>query len=139
MTGSRQNGKIHWIKGDGTKTVEESEQTPTFHKMKDFLGDHPEHVSVLYEGKLTSMFVHEFGRIVFDERNPTATDIYFALSRAQGFDPESLTSEMETDAARQWADHLGVPPENVINLDPAPEKPPGIYGPAILLEGFKRT
>jgi hypothetical protein len=127
--------KIHWINADGVERIEMTTESPSFNKMKDFLGDNSEHVSVLFNGKPTSMFVHEFGRTVFDDRNPTATEIYFAASRARGIDPEDKSQERK--GAEATAKRLGIPFENITYLDPAPEKPVGIYGPAILLEGFK--
>ncbi len=129
-------GKVHWFGADGTQTTEEDVTQPTFSAMEEFLMGKTEHVTVLHNGKRCSMFVNEFGRSQWADRNPTATQIYFAASRARGIDPEN--KEQERQEVEKLADSLGVPHENIYHMeDPATAKPPGIYGPAILLEGFE--
>jgi hypothetical protein len=130
-------GRVHWINGDGTERIEETDEGPSFEAIKDFLGGWSEHVSVLYDGRPTSMFVHELGRSAFKERNPLATEIYFAASKARGVDPEDKVAEIKEVEAT--AERLGIPVENITYLDPEPQKPVGIYGPAILLEGIALT
>ncbi|KKM83738.1 hypothetical protein LCGC14_1306380 [marine sediment metagenome] len=133
-------GTVHWIRPGGTVVVETNVQSPSFDKMKEFLDGHSEHVSVLYKGKPASMFVHEFGRILGLPRNAVATEIYFAASRARGKDPMAEFEARETTDPKP-EDAIpggGVLQRDtqVINLDPTPNEPPGIHGPAILLEGF---
>ncbi len=134
MNKTKQVSSIHWINANGTERIEVTDRTPSFNEMKDFLGDNSEHVSVLFDGRPTSLFVHEWGRTIYDDRNPTATEIYFAAARSRGIDPEDKgqSKKQAEDTAKQ----LGIPLENIRYLDPAPEKPVGIYGPAILLEGI---
>lgn len=129
-------GNIHWINADGTERIEASPLGPTFNAMEKFVGGQTEHVSVLYNGYPASMFVHEFGRRQWPDRNPNATEIYFAASRARGVDPEN--EEYATQELLKLADSMGVPHENIVRLDKAEgmAKAPGIYGPAILLENF---
>ena len=132
-------GTVHWIRPGGTVVVETNVQSPSFDKMKEFLDGHSEHVSVLYKGKPASMFVHEFGRILGLPRNAVATEIYFAASRARGRDPiAEFERKGTTDPKSEDAIPDGWPTlaTQVINLDPTPNEPPGIHGPAILLEGF---
>ncbi len=66
-----------------------------------------------------------------------ATEIYFAAARARGIDPEDKQAgRKEVEAL---AEELCVPLDKITTLDSAPEKPVGIYGPAILLEGIELT
>lgn len=136
MSGSRQPGKIHWIAPSGTETIEESLQGPSVNEMRDFLKGDSEHVTVLYKLRQTSMYVHEYGRSLWADRNPTATEIYFAASRARGIDPED--QEQAEKALLEMAKNLGVPESKIVRLDKEEgmAQKPGIYGPAILLEGF---
>ena len=127
---------VHWIGADGTETTEHDVSMPTHDKMKAFVMGGTEHISVLYNGVECSMFVNEVGRGLWTDRNPTAIEIYFAMARAQGRDPEDKDQE-ERDLL-DMADRMGIPHENIVRMDIAPEQPPGIYGPAILLEGFTR-
>jgi hypothetical protein len=56
------------------------------------LGGDLEHVSVLYCGNRSDMFVHGEGHLIGLRRNPLATTIYrtIALRREPSRDPESL-------------------------------------------------
>ncbi len=129
-------GIVHWFGADGTQTTEEDAIMPSMATMEAFLMGRTEHVSVLHNGKSSSMYVHEFGRRQWADRNPTATEIYFAASRARGIDPEDTKQARKELEA--MADSMGVSHENIHYMeDPATAKPPGIYGPAILLEDFK--
>lgn len=130
--------QVHWINIDGTERIERSMQGPTFNEMKDFLGDNAEHVTVLYEGKRCSMFVHEFGRVLGLPRNEKATEIYFAASRSRGHDPMAeFEKRGTTDMRPEDVPEGPFKTANIVNLDPTPNAPPGIHGPAILLVGFE--
>jgi len=139
--------RVHWINVDSTVRIEENAESPTFNAMKDFLGDNAEHVTVLYEGKRASMFVHEMGRVIGLPRNRLATEIYFAASRARGIDPvaefvKKGTTGMKPGDITMSGSAFELPEgwpadTKITNLDPTPNEPPGIHGPAILLEGFE--
>lgn len=136
-------GTVHWIRPEGTVVVETNAESPTFDKIKEFLGGHSEHVTVLYEGKRASMFVHEFGRIQRLPRNEKATEIYFAASRARGIDPMAEFEAFGSTIPEGEEGPEGVMKDTpfgrarVISMDPTPNEPPGIHGPAILLVGFE--
>ena len=129
-------GTITWIGYAGETVVQEDADSPTFDRMEEFLAGQTEHVTVLHNGKSCSMYVNEFGRRLWTDRNPTATEIYFAASKARGIDPED--KEQARKELEKLADSMGVKHENIHYLeDPETSPPPGIYGPAILLEGFE--
>lgn len=135
--------RVHWINVDGTERIEENVESPTFNAMKDFLGDNAEHVTVLYANRRCSMFVHEFGRIQGLPRNEKATEIYFAASRSRGIDPMAEFEAFGSTIPEGEEGSEGVMKDTpfgrarVINLDPRPNEPLGIHGPAILLVGFE--
>ena len=130
-------GTVHWIRPEGTVFIATNTESPTFDKMKEFLGGHSEHVTVLYKGKRASMFVHEFGRILGLPRNAVATEIYFAASRARGKDPMTeFEKKGTTDIRPEDISDGPFKTADIVNLDPTPNEPPGIHGSAILLEGF---
>jgi len=81
------------------------------------------------------MFVHETGRYNFDERNEAATMIYFAATRLRGQDPEDPATKRR--ASEETARRMNIPLENIQYLGEGDGKPDGIYGPAVLLVGFK--
>ena len=130
-------GTIHWIATDGTVTTEEADKAPNRKWMQRFVGGNIEHVSVLYKGHFpTHMYVNETGRLDNLPINPTATEIYYAASRYRGVeptDPEAVRRDTERFAAE-----LGAPPEAIITVDPQPDLPPAIHGPAVLLEGIEQ-
>ena len=125
--------RVHWIDKDGNETIG-MEFYPTTGQMKKWVKGWTEHVSVLYNCKPASMFVHEFGRRQWPARNPAATEIYFAASRARGVDPEDKAQEAAE--LNKLAGGLGVKPENIIYLEDQEgmAKAVGIYGPAVLIE-----
>ncbi len=132
----KSTGRVHWIDEMGIERIEESAPYPTLDELRKYLKGDAEHISVLYKGAKTSMFVNEFGRELWEVRNTTATEVYFAASRARGIDPEDPKQAREDVEA--MAKNLGVSPENIHYVEnPETAKPPGIYGPAVLLEGFK--
>lgn len=125
--------RVHWIDKNGDEIIH-MEPYPSMQEMKVYVGGWTEHVSVLYNCKPASMFVHEFGRRQWPDRNEPATQIYFAASRARGIDPEDPVQAKAQ--VNKFAEQMGVKPENVYHLEKqdgmAP--PPGIYGPAVLIE-----
>ena len=133
---STDKGTVHWFNDKGVETIFVDVESPTIDSMEEYIGGKTEHVTVLYNGQSCSMFVHEFGRSMWADRNPTATSIYFAASKARGIDPEDEgQARKEVEAL---AESMGISHENIHYMeDPATAKPPGIYGPAVLLEGFK--
>lgn len=129
---------VHWIDPEKDEIIEEATMPPVWDAMVEFLGGQPESVTVLYKGRRTLMFVHEMGRVIGLERNPAATEIYFAASRARGADPMAeFEKRGTTDMRREDVDDGPFKGAEIINMDPTPNEPPGIHGPAILLEGFK--
>ncbi len=131
-------GKVTWINVDGTTKVENVVgKPPSGESMKEFLGDWPEHVTVLHNGKRASMFVHEMGRVLGLPRNVKATEIYFALSRSQGRDPMAEFEAMGNTGPKK-RENVDTPfgKATEYNMDPRPTEPPGIFGPAILMEGY---
>lgn len=129
-------GKIHWIPTEGPERIEESDTAPSNEEMKAFVGGWTEHVNVLYEGVFpTSMFVKDDGRVLNLPVNRVATEIYWAASKARGVD---LANKEERDAdAKAFWESRGIDPDQVHNIDPRPDDPPFIHGPAVLLEGIK--
>ncbi len=125
--------RVHWFSSMGVVVVEETDTRPSLSTMQEFLKGYVEHISVLYGGKRCAMWVHEEGRFLWEVRNEPATEIYFAMSRSQGIDPENPAQAEEQLLA--YAKSMGVPSENIIRF-PDDGKQVGIYGPAILLEGF---
>ncbi len=115
-------GYIHWINTDGTERIEEAKFEPDWDEMRDFVGGYIEHVNVLYKGKQTAMYVHEEGRIIDLPINPVATDIYMANTRAR---------EAAGKGAFKWPEGV-----KVISLDPRPDLPPSIHGPAVVMENL---
>ncbi len=129
-------GIVHWFGADGTQTTETDVAMPSIERMELYLDGLTEHVTVLFNRKRCSMYVHEFGRRLWTARNPAATEIYFAAARARGIDPEN--KEQARQQIEAMADRMGVSHENITYMEnPETAKPPGIYGPAILLEDFK--
>jgi len=134
-------GTVTLFHSDGV--VEESyedDTPPSLKKMQEWVEGYVEHVTVLHNGTRAHMWVNEEGRICgrWADRNPTATEIYFAASRARGVDPDGVDTrhtEAESEVIRGITDRLAIAPINVITL-PDDGKPEGIYGPAMLLEGF---
>ena len=129
--------KIHWIPVDPTEPirVEESTTMPSRDDMMEFVGGWLEYVNVLYEGHFpTSMIVNEEGRLRGLEPNNRATEIYWAASKARGVDlGDAAQRRADWDA---YARSLGVDPDAVVSLDPQPDLPPYIHGPAIVLQGI---
>jgi len=131
-------GKIHWIPVDPTEPerIEESNKEPDHKEIQAYLGGWSEHVKVLYKGQFpTSMFVKDDGRLMNLPVNKRATDIYWAASAARGVNLANK-AEREADSEAFWRSR-GVDPTTVITLDPQPDDPPFIHGPAVLLEGIR--
>ncbi len=126
--------RVHWMTAEGVVSIQEQATEPLWATMQDYCGGDIEHVNVLHNGVKTSMFVHGEGRFMWADRNEPATQIYFAMSRSQGIDPEDPVQAEEQLQA--FAKSIGVSPENIYKM-PTGDKPVGIYGPAILLEGFE--
>ena len=115
--------------------VEYPDEAPMYEKLKRHIGGFIEHVTVLYNGRRCSMWVHEEGRMQFDWRNEWATQIYFTNMRLQGKDPES--PEVRLEGAHALADSLGIPHDAVYTMG-SDGKPEGIYGPVVLVDGFQQ-
>lgn len=126
--------RVHWITAEGAVSIQENATLPKWDSMKEYIGGYLERVNVLYNGVQTTMWVHEEGRMQWEVRNEAATEIYFAMSKSQGIDPEDPVQAEEQLQA--YAKSLGIPLENIIRTD-VDDKKVGIYGPAILLEGFE--
>ena len=125
--------RVHWITDEGAVAIQKNATLPDWDVMTKYIGGHIEHVTVLYKGKSTAMYVHEEGRLKWEDRNEVATQIYFAASRARGIDPED--KEQDKRQAEAFAKSMGISAENIVYADDG-GKQVGIYGPAILLEGF---
>lgn len=131
-------GKIHWIPVDVLKPerIEESDKIPTSDDMRIFVDGWLEFVNVLYEGKFpTVMVVNEEGRLNDLPVNERATEIYWAASAARGVNLANK-EEREADSRAFWKAR-GVDPDQVTTMDPKPDEPPYIHGPAILLEDIE--
>lgn len=124
---------VHWFNAEGVERIEEINRPPNWNAMVDYIGGYLEHITVLYKGQSTAMWVHEEGRMRWQVRNEAASEIYFAMSRSQGIDPEDPAQAEEQLLA--YAASMGITPENIIRTG-VDDKKVGIYGPAILLEGF---
>ena len=130
-------GTVHWISETGDIRIVPDVRYPTIHEMNEFVMGNTEHITVLFKNARTSMLVNEFGRRLWTDRNPAATEIYFAASRARGIDPED--AEQAEQELQKMAASMGVKSVDIIRLDNSDEMAtaPGIYGPAIVLEGFE--
>lgn len=125
-----------WIKPDGTMEVHETPGEPSWDDMKEFVGGFLEHVSVLFQGRRCSMFVHEEGALIPLDVNSVATEIYYAASRARGVEPtDDASREADAEAQlRELAKNLNVKPENIHNITLGPPGAPKIHGPVVLLD-----
>lgn len=128
-------GKVHWIGTDGGYGIEDSNAVPDTEAMRKFVGGYLEFVHVFHNGSMHYMIVNDEGRLKGLPVNKPATEIYFAASRARGVEPTD--PEQSKADADNWARSKGIDPKAVIHLDPRPDEPPGIHGPAILLENIK--
>lgn len=104
-------GQVHYIPVHGEIVIEEADAAPNLETMKKYVGGWIELVHVLHEGQRRQMIVNEEGRLLDLERNERATDIYWNAARARGVD---LTIGFQS-------------------INPKPDTPPYIHGPAILL------
>jgi len=110
-------------------------EAPEYQELKDHIENYIEHVTVLYNGRRCSMWVDEEGRMRYNERNEWATQIYFTNVRLQGKDPEDPGTRRT--AAEELADAMGISRDAVVSMG-SDGKPDGIYGPAILVDGFQQ-
>jgi hypothetical protein len=116
--------------------IEDSDKMPRTEEMRAYVDGLLEFVNCLYEGHFpTVMVVNDEGRLNDLPVNKRATEIYWAASATRGVDL-SDKEQREADAKTFW-EARGVDPEQVINIDPKPDDPPYIHGPAIVLEGIK--
>ncbi len=128
-------GTIHWIDTDGTTREETAHSMPNWELMQKFVEGYIEIVNVYHNGAMHQMLVNDEGRMRDMPMNKVATEIYFAASRARGVEPTD--PEQAKADADKWAKSLGADPDFVVHLDPKPDLPPGIHGPAILLENIR--
>lgn len=128
-------GLIHWMPVEGPEVTEDASEQPEYERLREYVGGWIEYVSVLYKGKRTTMVVNEEGRLNDLPINERATEIYYAAAASQGVDlADKDQREAHSDAL--WRDR-GVDPSQVLHLDPQPDKPPAIHGPAIVLEDIR--
>lgn len=128
--------KSYWIKPNGEVELHETPNEPEWKDMQEFVGGYLEHVTVLFQGKRCSMFVHEMGAILPLEENLLATEIYYNASRARGVDPAN-DAERKADELRsleELAKNLGVDKENIKTFSLGPPGAPKIHGPVVLFD-----
>jgi len=128
-------GTVHWIETDGTVREETAHKMPDWELMQKYVEGYIELVRVLHNGAAHYLIVNEEGRMRAMPFNEKATEIYFAASRSRGVEPTDPASAKKD--AEDWARSKGIRPDFVVSIDPRPDLPPGIYGPAILLENIK--
>jgi len=127
---------VIWSDPRGLKLfVDYVDKAPEYQELADFITGYIEHVTVLYNGRRCSMWVHEEGRFNFDERNEWATQIYMTNVRLQGKDPEDPGTRRT--AAEELADAMGISKDAVVSMG-SDGKPEGIYGPVVLVDGFQQ-
>ncbi len=129
--------KSRWIQPDGSEEQHDTPEAPMWSEMQRYVGGNLEIVNVLYKGKKCHMLVHEEGMLVPLPKNPVATEIYYAASRARGVEP-TKKRQSDADAEEQLgrlAASLGVPAEIFVTLELGGDMENCIYGPAIVLEG----
>lgn len=129
--------KSRWIRPDGTEEHHDTPGEPSLDEMQKFVGGFIELVTVLYKGKKCHMIVNENGIAEGLPVNETATEIYYAASRARGVEPTD-DAQREADSKAQLeglAKNLGVKPEDITQIKLGPPGAPKIHGPAIVLEG----
>ena len=125
-------GTLHYIYHDKPEMVMPATKAPNLATMQEFVGGDIEHVTVLYNGKRTSMFVNDMGAMNGLPVNEAATKVYWAASAARGID---LGNKEQREKASDdfWARFGNIPR---IDLNPHPDQPPFIHGNAIILEGI---
>jgi hypothetical protein len=127
----------HWIRPDGTVDTRTSPGEPNWQEMQAFCGGDLELVTVLFQGVGCHMLVHGEGMLIGLPKNPKATEIYYAASRARGVDPADK-AQREADAKEQLerlARDLGIEPENITQIEMGGDMENCIYGPAVVCEG----
>lgn len=115
-------GYIHYFDTEGNESIEDAREPLSLEEMQAYVGGYIELVHVLYKDKPTYMVVHDEGRILGLPINEKATDIYLEASRRNPERAKELEREWEAMGAK------------IIKLDPRPDLPRAIHGPAIVYE-----
>ncbi len=132
--------RSHWIHPSGSVVIRDEEGTPDWGEMQKYVGGDLEIVNVLFLKKACHMLVHDEGMVIGLPKNPKATEIYYAASRARGVDPANK-EERKADEAKQLenlAERHGIPIENIITSKLGEGMENCIYGSAVVLEGRLR-
>lgn len=136
-------GRVHWIPANPDEPILISAQpsAPAYNDMKEYVGGYIEFVTVLFNGHQEQMIVNEEGILLDLPKNDRATEVYWALSKSQGYDLGNQEDRLRLQ--RDWQQDMkdrfpGLTLETIISIDPRGEDAaPVIQGNAIVLEGIR--